>query len=116
MFDSSQMAVQAALSGGGIALVMPQFFPEEIKSGRLVQPFPLTIRAGRAHFFACPEQNASQVKVAAFRDWLLAELENDPLRTASASVAAEDGNAFLAATTPAAPMRSPPSRRPARKS
>lgn len=108
LFDSSQMAVQAALSGGGIALVMPQFFPEEIKSGRLVQPFPLTIRAGRAHYFACPEQSATQAKIVAFRDWLLKELENDPLRTAPATLAAaEDGNAFMAATQPAAPASKP---------
>lgn len=119
VFDSSQMAVQAALSGGGIALVMPQFFPEEIKSGRLVQPFPLTIRAGRSHFFACPEQTATQAKVVAFQDWLLQELENDPLRTASATLAAaEPGSAFMAATNAAsgAATKSPPLRRPARKS
>ena len=100
---------------------MPQFFPEEIKSGRLVQPFPLTIRAGRAHFFACPEQSATQAKIVAFRDWLLQELENDPLRTASAALAAaEEGNAFMAATRPAAgsaaATKSPPSRSRVRKS
>jgi len=107
-FDSSQMAVQAALSGAGIALVMPQFFREEIRSGRLIQPFPLTIRAGRSHFFACPEQNAAQAKVAAFRDWLLEELEDDPLRTAAGSF---DGNGAANAAT-----KSPPSPSPGRKS
>ena len=56
VFDSSQMAVQAALSGGGIALVMPQFFPEEIKSGRLVQPFPLTFQQPFPQLLFLPQQ------------------------------------------------------------
>ncbi len=83
LFDSSQMAVQAALSGAGVALVMPEFFREQLDSGRLVQPFALTIDSGKSHYFACPEQSAGLGKIVAFREWLLKELEGDPLRIAA---------------------------------
>jgi LysR family glycine cleavage system transcriptional activator len=107
-FDSSQMAVQAALSGAGIALVMPEFFTEELKSGRLVRPFALTIDSGRSHYFACPEQTAGLGKIAAFRDWLLREMEGDPLRTAAGGPARDPAHAL---SRPASP-----SPRPARRS
>ena len=79
VFDSSQMAVQAALSGAGVALVMPGLFAEDLTSGRLVRPFELSIDPGRGHHFVCPETNAGLPKIVAFRDWLLAELKNDPI-------------------------------------
>jgi DNA-binding transcriptional LysR family regulator len=80
VFDSSQMAIQAALSGAGAALVKPAFFVDELESGRLVQPFDLTIDSGKSHYFVCPAGNETHPKIAAFRDWLLAELEKEPLR------------------------------------
>ena len=79
-FDSSQMAVQAALGGAGAALVMPAFFVDELESGRLVQPFDLTIDSGKAHWFVCPEGAETQGKIAAFRDWIQAELQREPLQ------------------------------------
>lgn len=97
-FDSSQMAVQAALTGAGVALVMPQFFRADLESGRLVQPFPLTLKCGKAHYFACPEQSAGLGKIAAFRDWLLKELEGDPLRTGAG---ADAGNRAEVVAAPA---------------
>jgi DNA-binding transcriptional LysR family regulator len=96
-FDSSQMAVQAALSGAGVALVMPAFFSDQLNSGRLVQPFPLTIDSGKSHYFACPEQSAGLGKIVAFRDWLLKELEGDPLRTAAGGPARDPAHAAVAA-------------------
>ncbi|MGQ0674469.1 MAG: transcriptional regulator GcvA [Rhodospirillales bacterium] len=82
-FDSSQMAVQAALGGAGVALVMPAFFAEELASGKLVQPFDLAIDSGKAHFFVCPEGNETHAKIAAFRDWLRTELAREPLKNPS---------------------------------
>lgn len=79
-FDSSQMAVQAALGGAGAALVMPAFFAEELASGKLVQPFDLTIDSGKSHWFVCPEGMETQGKVMAFRDWIQAELKREPLK------------------------------------
>jgi LysR family glycine cleavage system transcriptional activator len=74
-FDSSQLAVQAALSGLGIALVCPDFFVDEINAGRLVQPFPIIAKNGRSFFLVYPEEHGDRPKIVAFRDWLLGEVE-----------------------------------------
>jgi DNA-binding transcriptional LysR family regulator len=75
VFDSSQLAVQAALNGLGVALVNPIFFEHEIKSGELVQPFPLFATIGKSYFLAYAEERADHPKIVAFRDWILAEIE-----------------------------------------
>jgi LysR family transcriptional regulator, glycine cleavage system transcriptional activator len=72
-FDSSQLAVQAAEGGLGVALVHPDFFAEELDSGRLVQPFPIIAENGKAYYIVYPPAAADRPKVAAFREWLLAE-------------------------------------------
>lgn len=72
-FDSSEMAVKAALSGLGITVVNPDFFQEEIASGRLIQPFPTVATNGKSYFLVYPHAHAQRPKVAAFRDWLAAE-------------------------------------------
>jgi LysR family transcriptional regulator, glycine cleavage system transcriptional activator len=72
-FDSSQLAVQAAEGGLGVALVHPDFFAEELESGRLVQPFPIIAENGKGYYLVYPPAFADRPKVAAFREWLLAE-------------------------------------------
>jgi DNA-binding transcriptional LysR family regulator len=72
-FDSSQLAVQAAEGGLGVALVHPDFFAEELVSGRLVQPFPIIAENGKAYYLVYPPAFVDRAKVAAFREWLLAE-------------------------------------------
>ncbi len=74
VFDSSQLAVQAALSGLGVALVNPIFFESELASGELVQPFPLLATNGKSFFLAYAEGRGDHPKVAAFRDWLMSEI------------------------------------------
>ena len=45
---NQQLAGRAALSGQGVAILMPAFFAEELASGRLVQPFPIVRRVERS--------------------------------------------------------------------
>jgi LysR family transcriptional regulator, glycine cleavage system transcriptional activator len=73
--QNQQLAGRAALAGQGVAILMPAFFPEELASGRLVQPFPIVRHASRFHFWlAYPEARQRSAKVRAFRDWILAEV------------------------------------------
>jgi DNA-binding transcriptional LysR family regulator len=46
VFDTAILAVQYALSGEGLALVDPNLFGEEIRSGRLVRPFDISVDDG----------------------------------------------------------------------
>lgn len=73
-FDSSQLAAQAAEAGVGVALVHPEFFADELASGRLIQPFPIVGQNDKAYYLVYPVATADRPKVAAFREWLLAEV------------------------------------------
>ncbi len=73
-FDSSQLAAQAAEAGLGVALVHPDFFAEELAAGRLIQPFPIVGENDKSYYLVFPPATAARPKVAAFREWLLAEV------------------------------------------
>lgn len=73
-FDSTRIAVQAAIGGLGVAIGAPNVLIEELATGRLVQPFPeMVVGNGKAFWLVYPETSADQPKVRAFRDWILAE-------------------------------------------
>jgi LysR family glycine cleavage system transcriptional activator len=52
-------------------VLTPAFFPEEIASGRLVQPFPLVLGTGSSYWLVYREARRRSPKIRAFRDWLL---------------------------------------------
>ncbi len=72
-FDTTQMAVQAAIEGLGVALGPPEYFADELESGKLIQPFEIYIETGEAFFLVCPTGRAEEPKIRAFREWILAE-------------------------------------------
>ena len=49
--QNQQLAGRAALAGQGVAILMPAFFPEELASGQLVQPFPILRQADDFHYW-----------------------------------------------------------------
>ena len=75
VLDNQVMEANAAFAGAGIAMMTPLFWRVELAGGRLVQPFPHVHVSKRAHWLVYPEGRRNQPKIAAFRDWLLAEVE-----------------------------------------
>lgn len=73
-FNSSQLAGHAAEAGLGIALINPDFFVDELMSGRLIQPLPEIYETGKAYHLVYPLAHDARPKIAAFRDWLLDEV------------------------------------------
>ena len=69
--DTSQLAVQYALSGEGLALVDPFLFPEEIASGRLVRPFEISVDDGYGYYLTTHPEDLDNEPVALFRSWLI---------------------------------------------
>jgi LysR family glycine cleavage system transcriptional activator len=54
-----------------------------LSDGRLVKPFEQAIPVDYAYYVVCPEAAADRPKVAAFRDWVIAEAtENEGPSTA----------------------------------
>ncbi|MBV9884217.1 MAG: LysR family transcriptional regulator [Sphingomonadaceae bacterium] len=75
VLDNQVMEANAAFAGAGIAMMTPLFWRDELGSGRLVQPFDHVHVTSRSHWLVYPEGRRNQPKIAAFRDWLLAEVE-----------------------------------------
>jgi LysR family transcriptional regulator, glycine cleavage system transcriptional activator len=73
VLDNQLMEANAAFAGAGIAMMSPMFWRAELAAGRLVQPFPRIHVTSRSHWLVYPESRRNQPKIAAFRDWLLAE-------------------------------------------
>lgn len=72
--DSSVVALELAASGLGLALVLRCFAAPYLLDRRLIQPLPLELDTGQAHFFVSPAEGAGMGKeVVACRDWLAAE-------------------------------------------
>jgi len=79
-FDSTMIAVEAAMEGAGVAVGPPQLFREELAEGRLYQPFPQIVDSGKAWWFVCPPSSSGRPKTRAFEDWLVEELSAPPVR------------------------------------
>lgn len=74
-FTHSNLALQAAMEGQGVALGGDSLASDDLKSGRLIRPFKVALSMGFAYHLVCPEEAAGIPKVAAFRRWLLAEVQ-----------------------------------------
>jgi LysR family transcriptional regulator, glycine cleavage system transcriptional activator len=89
IFTDSGMVVQAAAEGQGVALARRRLAAGDLAAGRLIQPFDVTIPHDLAYYLVCPEATAGQPKIAAFREWLLAEAASeDDLLTPAGGAAA----------------------------
>jgi LysR family glycine cleavage system transcriptional activator len=89
-FESLPLALQAAISGTGVAISRGPLAAEYLATGRLVRPFDLALPSECAYYFVVPEVSAEQPKIRAFRDWLLAEV------TAAAGELRPDATAIAA--------------------
>ncbi len=74
-FDSTKIAVQAAIDGLGVAIGEPTMFTEDILAGRIFQPFDLIITTGKSWWLIAPPRSMERRKVKVFRDWIRAELD-----------------------------------------
>jgi LysR family transcriptional regulator, glycine cleavage system transcriptional activator len=80
--DSYILAQEAAIEGRGVAMTIGPFAMEEIKLGRLVQPFPLRVEHRHQWYFACSAENRKKNKVRRFEDWLMKQVATDPALSA----------------------------------
>lgn len=75
LLGSQANEAQAALAGQGVAMLTPEFFATELASGRLIQPFDLLGRDEDCFWLAYPGSRRNAPKIAAFRAWILSEME-----------------------------------------
>lgn len=73
-FGQSNMVVQAAIEGLGVALGRDALVMDALADGRLVRPFDLpSVPSDYAFWFVCPETALDRAASRAFHDWVLAE-------------------------------------------
>ncbi len=84
-FSNASLAVEAAIEGMGIALTMKPLVRAEIQAKRLVVPFDIPAPASFSYYLVTPETSAQAPGVAAFREWILAEVAPERGREAKAT-------------------------------
>jgi len=72
-FNYSNLMIQAAIDGLGVALVQEALVRDDLATGRLIKPFEVNMPSDYAYYIVSPEATAERPKVAAFRNWLLTE-------------------------------------------
>jgi LysR family transcriptional regulator, glycine cleavage system transcriptional activator len=77
-FDSYILAQEAAIEGRGLAMTIGPFASDELKTGRLVQPFPLMVPHRHRWQFACRAEDKLKPKIKRFEEWLVKQVAADP--------------------------------------
>jgi len=72
-FPDSNMALQAAMDGQGVALARSAHVGGDLQAGRLVRLFDVRYLSDVFYYFVCPAAAVEKSRVKAFRDWLVAE-------------------------------------------
>jgi LysR family glycine cleavage system transcriptional activator len=70
IFDTLDMAMNAALQGFGISMADVTLFDEEIKTGLVIKPFDHCIFTGNGYLITLPENNRASEAAYLLIDWL----------------------------------------------
>lgn len=77
-FASSTLAYQATLEGFGIMMAQRELFAEDLRSGRLVQPFSFALDRGDfTYYLIYPRDRLRKPAFRRFRAWVLNEMERE---------------------------------------
>jgi LysR family glycine cleavage system transcriptional activator len=79
-FSDTGLAIRMAAEGKGVAMGSRVLAASELRTGRLVQPFAPSMPTTFAYYVVSPQAIADTPRVAAFRQWVLAEAGSDPLQ------------------------------------
>jgi DNA-binding transcriptional LysR family regulator len=71
VFDTAILAAQYVLSGEGIALVDTTLFSEDLRTGRLVKPFDISLDDGYGYYLITHPEGLGDTAIALFRSWLI---------------------------------------------
>ncbi len=72
-YETRNFAIQAAIDGLGVAIVDPALVAEEVRSGRLIQPFAQIPTSQGAYYFVYPKHMKPSPEIVAMKKWLLEE-------------------------------------------
>lgn len=71
--DDTNVLIQAALDGQGVALGSTPFVEDHLASGRLVKVFDQVLITDYSYYVVCPTAHLKRPEVVAFKEWLLTQ-------------------------------------------
>ena len=74
-FSQADHAIDAAVTGAGVALGRRGMAVTDLHEGRLVAPFKTAIETKANFRFLCAKGTENRPQIAAFREWFLSEIE-----------------------------------------
>ena len=80
VLNRASMLIDAAIDGQGIALARTALAAWDLVNGRLVRPIDVSLRMANTYWLVCPKAVSNVPKVAAFRNWVFAEVAEDTRR------------------------------------
>jgi LysR family glycine cleavage system transcriptional activator len=77
ILNRASMVIDAAVDGQGVALARTTLAAWDLLNGRLVQPFPATLRTAKTYWIVSPKATSGLPKITLFREWMLSEAAED---------------------------------------
>ena len=77
IIDDTNVLIQAAVDGQGVALGSSTFVQDHLEAGRLIKPFEITLVSDFAYYVVYPKSHLENPAVCAFRNWLLDLRDNN---------------------------------------
>ena len=77
-FDSYILSQQAAEDGQGVAMTLGPFARDELRSGRLVEPFDMKLPHQHHWELVCAEEDRGEPKIRQLEAWLSEQVRLDP--------------------------------------
>src|SRR5262252_2180362 len=80
VLNRASLLIDAAIDGQGIALARTALAAWDLINGRLVRPVDVSLRVANTYWIVCPKAASDLPKIAAFRNWVFAEVAEDTRR------------------------------------
>jgi len=77
-FEFYGQALQAACDGVGVSLGIRPYIDDDIKAGRLIAPFALSVPKGKQWYLVCKASRSEEPAFVAFRRWIRAAVRASP--------------------------------------
>lgn len=74
IIDDTNILIQAAIDGQGIAMGSSALVADHLASGRLVRPFEQILETDFSYYLTYPSEYLTRSAVQAFREWIIAEV------------------------------------------